>query len=101
MVSLSNHEGARRYFCTSHCLMRALGTSHAAGPSTSFPVRRNKAAGAVVEHRRATTVEGMDEAELACLLRAALRGDEKAYSAFLTGAAALVRAIVRRRVGQG
>ena len=43
----------------------------------------------------------MDDAELARLLRAALIGDEKAYAAFLTGAAALVRSFIRRRVGQG
>ena len=42
----------------------------------------------------------MDEAELARLLRAALAGDEKAYSAFLAKAAALVRAFARRRVGE-
>lgn len=42
----------------------------------------------------------MDEAELARLLRAALAGDEKAYAAFLRGAAALVRAFARRRVGE-
>lgn len=42
----------------------------------------------------------MDEAELARLLRAAIAGDEKAYSAFLTKAAALVRAFARRRVGE-
>jgi RNA polymerase sigma-70 factor (ECF subfamily) len=41
----------------------------------------------------------MDEAELARLLRTALAGDEKAYAAFLSKAAALVRAFARRRVG--
>jgi RNA polymerase sigma-70 factor (ECF subfamily) len=44
-------------------------------------------------------VDGMDEAELARLLRAAIAGDEKAYSVFLARAAALVRAFARRRVG--
>ena len=44
----------------------------------------------------------MDEAELARLLRASLAGDEKAYAAFLAGAAQLVRAFARRRVdGRG
>lgn len=43
----------------------------------------------------------MDEAELARLFRAALAGDEKAYAAFLRGAAALVRAYVRRRAQPG
>lgn len=41
----------------------------------------------------------MDEAELARLLRAALAGDEKAYAAFLSRAAALVRSFARRRLG--
>jgi RNA polymerase sigma-70 factor, ECF subfamily len=45
-------------------------------------------------------VDGMDEAELARLLRAAIAGDEKAYSVFLARAAALVRAFARRRVGE-
>lgn len=44
---------------------------------------------------------GNEEAELARLLRAALAGDEKAYSAFLGKAAILVRAFVRRRAAQG
>ena len=43
----------------------------------------------------------MDEAELARLLRAALDGDEKAYAAFLHGAAGLVRAFTRRRAQHG
>ena len=46
-------------------------------------------------------MDDIGEAKLAGLLRAALAGDEKAYAAFLTSAAALVRAFVRRRVGQG
>src|SRR5262245_11100053 len=41
----------------------------------------------------------MDEAELARLLRAALAGDEKAYSTCRFKAAALVRAFARRRLG--
>lgn len=44
---------------------------------------------------------GNEEAELARLLRAALTGDEKAYSTFLGKAAGLVRAFVRRRASQG
>lgn len=44
---------------------------------------------------------GNEEAELARLLRAALAGDEKAYSTFLGKAAILVRAFVRRRAAQG
>lgn len=44
---------------------------------------------------------GNEEAELARLLRAALAGDEKAYSTFLGKAAVLVRAFVRRRAAQG
>lgn len=43
----------------------------------------------------------MDEAELARLLRESLVGDEKAYAAFLGGAASLVRAFARRRVPGG
>ena len=43
----------------------------------------------------------MDEAELARLLRAALAGDEGAYTAFLQGVAVLVRSFARRRTGQG
>lgn len=43
----------------------------------------------------------MEEAELARLFRAALAGDERAYVAFLRGAAALVRAYARRRAQHG
>ena len=43
----------------------------------------------------------MDEAEFARLLRAALAGDDSAYTAFLQGAAVLVRGFARRRTGQG
>lgn len=43
----------------------------------------------------------MDEAELARLLKAALAGDETAYTGFLHKAAALVRAFARRRVQHG
>jgi len=43
---------------------------------------------------------GAHEAELARLLRAAAAGDEKAYAAFLAGAARLVRAFARPRVGE-
>jgi RNA polymerase sigma-70 factor (ECF subfamily) len=46
-------------------------------------------------------VSGKDEAELAGLLRAAIAGDEKAYTVFLARTAALVRGFVRRRVIQG
>lgn len=48
-----------------------------------------------------TRVHGRDEAQLAPLLSAALAGDEKAYAVFLTRAAALIRAFVRRRTQQG
>ena len=43
----------------------------------------------------------MDEAELARLMRAALAGDDKAYTGFLQDAAGLVRGFARRRTGQG
>lgn len=46
-------------------------------------------------------MQGADEAGLARLLRAALDGDEKAYAAFLEGAARLVRAFARRRAPSG
>ncbi|MEQ1955799.1 sigma-70 family RNA polymerase sigma factor [Mesorhizobium sp. CN2-181] len=39
-----------------------------------------------------------DETELARLLRAALGGDEKAYAAFLSRVASLVRGFARRRI---
>jgi RNA polymerase sigma-70 factor (ECF subfamily) len=55
----------------------------------------------LAEIRRGKTLNGMDEAELARLLRASLAGDEKAYAAFLARVAQLVRAFVRRRVGAG
>lgn len=41
------------------------------------------------------------EAELARQLRRAIGGDEKAYAAFLTGVAGLVRAMARRRIDHG
>jgi RNA polymerase sigma-70 factor, ECF subfamily len=50
--------------------------------------------------RRGNLRGGGHEAELAGLLRSALTGDQKAYTAFLAGAARLVRAFVRRRVGK-
>lgn len=46
-------------------------------------------------------MEGRHEAELALLLKAALRGDERAYAEFLRKAASLVRGFARRRIGQG
>jgi RNA polymerase sigma-70 factor (ECF subfamily) len=45
-------------------------------------------------------LHGMDEAELARLMRAALAGDDRAYAGFLHAAAGLVRAFARRRTGQ-
>ena len=42
-----------------------------------------------------------EEIELARLLRAALGGDEKAYAAFLSRVAALVRGFARRRIEHG
>ncbi|MFI0846071.1 sigma-70 family RNA polymerase sigma factor [Mesorhizobium sp. IMUNJ 23232] len=42
-----------------------------------------------------------EEAELANLFRAALAGDEKAYAAFLSRVAALVRGFARRRIDHG
>ncbi|MDQ6436137.1 sigma-70 family RNA polymerase sigma factor [Mesorhizobium sp. LHD-90] len=42
-----------------------------------------------------------EETELARLLRAALGGDEKAYAAFLSRVAALVRGFARRRIEHG
>jgi len=46
-------------------------------------------------------VAGMNEAELARLMRAATAGDEKAYAEFLRGAAAIVRGFARRKIVQG
>jgi RNA polymerase sigma-70 factor (ECF subfamily) len=46
-------------------------------------------------------LDGTDETELARLLRAALAGDERAYTEFLRRAACLVRGFARRRVAQG
>ncbi len=42
-----------------------------------------------------------DEAELAGMLRAALAGDERAYAAFLSRVATLVRGATRRNAGSG
>ena len=44
---------------------------------------------------------GMNEAELARLMRAATAGDEKAYAEFLRGTAAIVRSFARRKIVQG
>ena len=44
---------------------------------------------------------GMNEAELARLMRAATAGDEKAYAEFLRGTAAIVRGFARRKIVQG
>jgi RNA polymerase sigma-70 factor, ECF subfamily len=46
-------------------------------------------------------LDGDDETELARLLRAALAGDERAYTEFLRRAACLVRGFARRKVVQG
>jgi RNA polymerase sigma-70 factor, ECF subfamily len=46
-------------------------------------------------------LEGTDETELARLLRAALAGDDRAYTEFLRRAACLVRGFARRKVAQG
>jgi RNA polymerase sigma-70 factor (ECF subfamily) len=46
-------------------------------------------------------LDGNDETELARLLRAALAGDERAYTEFLRRAACLVRGFARRKVMQG
>lgn len=48
-----------------------------------------------------SAVTATEEAELAKLLRAALGGDEKAYAAFLSRVAALVRGFARRRIDHG
>jgi RNA polymerase sigma-70 factor, ECF subfamily len=45
-------------------------------------------------------LDGNDETELARLLRAAIAGDERAYTEFLRRAACLVRSFARRRVVQ-
>jgi RNA polymerase sigma-70 factor, ECF subfamily len=46
-------------------------------------------------------LHGTDETELARLMRAALAGDERAYTEFLRRAARLVRGFARRRLAQG
>ncbi|SMC99425.1 RNA polymerase sigma-70 factor, ECF subfamily [Rhizobium sp. RU36D] len=46
-------------------------------------------------------LSGQDERELAMLLQAAIGGDEKAYAAFLTRTAALVRGFARRKIVHG
>jgi RNA polymerase sigma-70 factor (ECF subfamily) len=46
-------------------------------------------------------LSGQDEKELAMLLQAAIAGDEKAYAAFLTRTAAIVRGFARRKIVQG
>ncbi|WP_084366670.1 sigma-70 family RNA polymerase sigma factor [Rhizobium sp. RU36D] len=46
-------------------------------------------------------MSGQDERELAMLLQAAIGGDEKAYAAFLTRTAALVRGFARRKIVHG
>lgn len=46
-------------------------------------------------------MDGDQDAELARLLQAALRGDEPAYAEFLRRAAALVRSFARRRTTHG
>lgn len=46
-------------------------------------------------------MDGNEEAELARLFRAALEGDETAYSRFLERVAKMVRGFARRRVTQG
>ena len=46
-------------------------------------------------------MDGNDETELARLMRAALAGDERAYTEFLRRAACLVRGFARRKVVQG
>jgi RNA polymerase sigma-70 factor (ECF subfamily) len=44
---------------------------------------------------------GKDEDELAVLLKAAIAGDEKAYSTFLERAAILVRSFARKKIAHG
>jgi RNA polymerase sigma-70 factor, ECF subfamily len=46
-------------------------------------------------------LDGRDETELARLMRAAIAGDERAYTEFLRRAACLVRGFARRRVRGG
>jgi RNA polymerase sigma-70 factor (ECF subfamily) len=46
-------------------------------------------------------LDGHDETELAWLLRAALAGDERAYTEFLRRAACLVRGFARRKMVRG
>jgi RNA polymerase sigma-70 factor (ECF subfamily) len=46
-------------------------------------------------------LDGNDETELARLMRAAIAGDERAYTEFLRRAACLVRSFARRKVVQG
>jgi RNA polymerase sigma-70 factor, ECF subfamily len=46
-------------------------------------------------------LDGNDEPELAGFLRAAIAGDERAYTEFLRRAACLVRGFARRKVAQG
>jgi RNA polymerase sigma-70 factor, ECF subfamily len=46
-------------------------------------------------------VSGKDEAELARLMQAAIRGDEQAYADFLRRTAALIRGFCRNRIVQG
>jgi RNA polymerase sigma-70 factor, ECF subfamily len=46
-------------------------------------------------------LDGNDETELAGLMRAAIAGDERAYTEFLRRAGCLVRGIARRKVVQG
>jgi RNA polymerase sigma-70 factor (ECF subfamily) len=46
-------------------------------------------------------LDGNDETELARLMRAALAGDERAYTEFLRRAACLVRGYARRKVVRG
>src|SRR3954468_15704625 len=51
--------------------------------------------------RRVKDLNGKDEAELAELLRAAIAGDERAYTAFLEGVAALIRGFAQKRIVRG
>lgn len=46
-------------------------------------------------------LSGQDEKELAALLQAAIAGNEKAYAAFLTRTAAIVRGFARRKIVHG
>jgi RNA polymerase sigma-70 factor (ECF subfamily) len=65
-----------------------------------FCRQRNKAAQQSVLGGR-QGLGGTDEMELVGLLRAAIAGDERAYAAFLSDAACLVRGFVRRKVMPG